>query len=463
MPETLEYLPITDRLAIYKRDDRNGVFYLRARIQGRRGYIIRSTGTAIESRARDLALETYYELNTLQKQGMAIGTSSFAKIYEKFAADVVVHKSAARQHQFEVTSRRYLIPHLGKLAIQQINEQRIKTYFDWRIAYYATEAVAEEQKQAQKRKRGPKPASKETRRRSTLANIKKPSIATLRLERGIILEVLKYAAAHGHIIRVPEVAIPKTGEYRNAKAGRRDHFTRAEMNKIYTYLRNAANEVPDPTVKKNNGRFSKEQKGQKKPHALHRYQRQVLRYLVLILCNTGLRIGEALKLKWGDLHQRKTKEKFQYLYLTVREGKTGAREVICKTDCYAYFRELKDLCERTSDDDFVFQNRDGTAVKEPGITFKKVLKNLNMLTGPDGNRRSLYSTRHTYITNELELGEASIHTIADNAGTSIQYIERHYSHAKVHARAKELAEKAFGSKDVTNDMTALFPTKRKKA
>lgn len=464
MQKTIDYLRITDRLSIYQRPERDSsVFYLRARIQGRRGYVIRSTGTANESKAREIALETYYDLNALTKQGIAIGSSSFAKVYEKFAAAMLEHKSAARQHQFEVTSRRYLIPYFGKMAMETINEQKIKTYFEWRIAYYATEAVTEEQVQAQKRKRGPKPATKDTRRRSTLKNIKKPSLATLKLERGIILEVLKYAAATGHIGRLPAVEVPKTGEYRTARVGRRDHFTRAEMTKLHAYLRKSAAEFSDPTVRKNNGKFSKEQKGAVKPHALHRYQRTVLRYLVLILCNTGLRIGEALKLKWSDLHQRKNKDGYQYLYLTVRDGKTGAREVICKRDCYTYFRELKDACEHTADADFIFQNRDGTALKEPGITFKKVLRELAMLTGPDGNRRSLYSLRHTYITNELELGEASIYTIADNAGTSIQYIERHYAHTKVHTRAKELAEKAFGSKDVTNDMSALFPSKRSKS
>ena len=69
MQKTIDYLRITDRLSIDQLPERDSsVFYLRARIQGRRGYVIRSTGTANESKAREIALETYYDLNALTKQ-----------------------------------------------------------------------------------------------------------------------------------------------------------------------------------------------------------------------------------------------------------------------------------------------------------------------------------------------------------------------------------------------------------
>jgi hypothetical protein len=54
------------------------------------------------------------------------------------------------------------------------------------------------------------------------------------------------------------------------------------------------------------------------------------------------------------------------------------------------------------------------------------------------------------------LGQVTIHDIASNCGTGITYIERHYSHAKVHSKAQELAEKAFGNTDVSEDMASLF-------
>jgi integrase len=228
------------------------------------------------------------------------------------------------------------------------------------------------------------------------------------------------------------------------------------MKVLRDHLKALVNEKPDSTVPKNNGRFSKQQKGAKRPHDLHRYQRQVLRELVLILANTGLRIGEALALRWSDLKRKKTRTGFEYMYLQIRNGKTGPREVVPKSDAVNYFARLKAICAHTESEDFVFQNRDGSRLKEPGITFKKILRTLGMLTGPEGNPRSLYSLSHTYITNELELGQVSIHDLANNCGTSIHYIETHYSHTKVHAKAQELAEKVFRSNNVSEGLKALF-------
>ena len=455
--KTRDWIKINDNLALLKRDDRQGQFYYRARIDGHKGYVFRTTGSYDRNRAEEIAREKFYELQTLAKQGITVrARGEFEKVYADFSRDVLIHKSPSRLTQFEGTYRRYFLPFFGQKLIKDINEHLIETYFTWRVNYYASDEVKKRQEEAVVRKRGRKPAAKPTKRRSTLSNIKRPSAATLRIERGLLKEILSYAARREFIVRLPEISLPRSQEYRNAKRSRRDHFTRAEMKKLRDYLLQLVTEEADPNVRKNNGRFSKEQKGARKPHALHRYQRQVLRELVLILANTGLRIGEALKLTWGDLKRKKTRTGFEYLYLQVREGKTGAREVVPKADAVTYLARLKEISDHTANTDFIFQNRDGSPLKEPGVTFKKVLRDLNMLTGPDGNPRSLYSLRHTYITNELELGQVSIHDIATNCGTSIQYIERHYSHAKVHSKAQELAEKVFGKNDVKADMKALF-------
>lgn len=452
-----EWIKINDRLAIVKRDERQGLFYYRARIDGHKGYVFRTTGTYDRAKAEEVAREKFYELQNLAKQGIVVhARGEFEKVYADFTRDVLIHKSPSRLAQFEGTYRRYFLPFFAQKPIKDITEHVIETYFTWRVNYYASDEVKKRQEQAAVRKRGRKPAAKATKRRSTLKNFKRPSAATLKIEKGLLKEILSYAARRGLIVRLPEISLPRSQEYRNAKRSRRDHFTRAEMRKLRDHLHKLATEESDPSVRKNNGRFSREQRGAKKPHALHRYQRQVLRELVLILANTGLRIGEALKLTWGDLKRKKTRNGFEYLYLQVRGGKTGAREVIPKADAVTYFARLKAISAHTASTDFIFQNRDGSPLKEPGVTFKKVLRDLDMLTGPDGNLRSLYSLRHTYITNELELGQVTIHDIANNCGTSITYIERHYSHAKVHSKAQELAEKVFGKNDVKGDMAVLF-------
>lgn len=72
----------------------------------------------------------------------------------------------------------------------------------------------------------------------------------------------------------------------------------------------------------------------------------------------------------------------------------------------------------------------------------------------DGEKRTLYSLRHSYATMRLERGDVKIHDLALNMGCTVQQIERHYSHVlttnkraeitkikpKARAKAEPLAE-----------------------
>ena len=45
-----------------------------------------------------------------------------------------------------------------------------------------------------------------------------------------------------------------------------------------------------------------------------------------------------------------------------------------------------------------------------------------------GNRRTIYSLRHTYATFQLVNNNVDMHTLAKQMGTSILMLEKHYSH-----------------------------------
>ena len=69
-----------------------------------------------------------------------------------------------------------------------------------------------------------------------------------------------------------------------------------------------------------------------------------------------------------------------------------------------------------------------------GITqrelFNTILDELNLKFDRDGNRRTAYSLRHTYICMRLMEG-ADIYQIAKNCRTSVEMIEKYYaSHLK---------------------------------
>ena len=96
----------------------------------------------------------------------------------------------------------------------------------------------------------------------------------------------------------------------------------------------------------------------------------------------------------------------------------------------------------TAPADFVFCGADGEPVDDFNKTFCKVLKGLKLLDDRWGKRRTVYSLRHFYCTQSL-LSGVPIHVLAKNMGTSIAYIEQHYSHVLTVMQAKQLRTKKF--------------------
>ena len=74
---------------------------------------------------------------------------------------------------------------------------------------------------------------------------------------------------------------------------------------------------------------------------------------------------------------------------------------------------------------------------EFGRNFKKILEKLDLKSNAHGER-VLYSLRHSYITWELEAG-TDLLKIAAQCGTSVEMIERHYSHIVPLMFAEELS------------------------
>ena len=67
MPSS-DVITLSPRLKLYKRDDRGGVYHLRARLKGRNGYVFRSTDEGDAKKATELAWEIFYKLQSQQDQ-----------------------------------------------------------------------------------------------------------------------------------------------------------------------------------------------------------------------------------------------------------------------------------------------------------------------------------------------------------------------------------------------------------
>jgi integrase len=170
-----------------------------------------------------------------------------------------------------------------------------------------------------------------------------------------------------------------------------------------------------------------------------REMRLLLRDYVLILANTGIREGtEADNLLWQHVHLFEDKGK-QYLEMSVN-GKTGRRDIICRANTLIFLKRIHERCGDINKMNFeqllkakvnkpVFRLSDGSVSKNLRQTFKAFLTDTGLLVrSRTGQSRTLYSLRHTYATFALVRDGMEIHALAKQMGTSIQMIERHYSH-----------------------------------
>lgn len=86
---------------------------------------------------------------------------------------------------------------------------------------------------------------------------------------------------------------------------------------------------------------------------------------------------------------------------------------------------------------FVLSN--GKFPKDLPGAFERALELAKLLINAQGQKRSLYSIRHAYATIMLVHSKIDIHTLARNMGTSVQMIEKHYSHLSVLQKHKQLS------------------------
>jgi integrase len=175
--------------------------------------------------------------------------------------------------------------------------------------------------------------------------------------------------------------------------------------------------------------------------------RLLLKDYIYVLLDTGARPGrELFSLTWANIQYASyTNDR---LVIHFEKSKTGRRTAIAKRmtiealDNIAkrnYGKPLSNLIEYQTTEEifrhksvFVSQIRGQAKLIRP-INFEKqfaaYLKMMNLLTDRlTGRPRTFYSLRHTYATFALLYDKINIHTLSKQMGTSVEMIEKHYSH-----------------------------------
>ena len=377
MPE--HHTLLGGKVHVYKRDDDSRYWQCASYLAGRN----RRESTKEESlaKAKDFAEDWYLGLRGKLRDGELITEKTFRDAAAQFEREYEIITEGQRNRVYVNDHKRrlriHLVPFFGNMGLSKINPGQVQEY---RI-HRREEAMQE---------RGKPPA------RNTMHQ----EIVTLR-------QTLKTAVRHEWLQYLPDLSEP----YRaSGKISHRAWFSPEEYKKLYEATRRRAQHPKNPRYK-----WDCEQ--------LHDY--------VLFAANTGLRPDEAWRLQFRDVtivEDDATKETI--LEIEVR-GKRGVGYCKSTTGAVRPFERLRDRnVARKAQQEQQAQPTDILFPITHRELFNTILKEENLKTDREGQARTMYSLRHTYICLRLMEG-ADIYQIAKNCRTSVEMIEKYYaSHIK---------------------------------
>ena len=207
-------------------------------------------------------------------------------------------------------------------------------------------------------------------------------------------QVLKTANRHGWLSGLPDLSTP----YRaSTKVSHRAWFSPDEYRQLYTATRENA------------------RKAQGRPWARSAAE---LHDKVLFLANTGIRPDEANWLEYRDIEIVEDDATGETILEIQVRGKRGVG--YCKSTTGAV-RPFERMMERHQP-----EPTDRLFPIDHKRQFNRILEEHGLKFDRQGNRRTLYSLRHSYISFRLLEG-ADIYQIAKNCRTSVEMIEKHYA------------------------------------
>jgi integrase len=363
----------------------------------------KSTKEESLAHAKQVAEDWYLSLKGKYRSGDIIEGHPFRAAAERFRTEYETLMQGYRNAQYiKDHSRRIdknLLPFFGKKVLPEITPALIQEYRIHR------------RKQSME-KLGRPPA------RQTIHQ----EIVTLRM-------ILKAAVRLGWMQYVPDLSEPFRG---NGKVSHRAWFSPEEYKQLYAATRKRAADPP-----KERWRWSCEQ--------LHDY--------VLFMVNTGLRPDEAARLQFRDVTITDDESTDETILVIAVRGKRGTGFCKSMNGAVVPFERLKarlriaiEADSKRIDPKNASEEGKRLALRTRTKTMKMVKPQPNDLIFPnthhelfniileeeelkfdrEGQRRTSYSLRHSYISMRLMEG-ADIYQIAKNCRTSVEMIQKFYA------------------------------------
>ena len=359
------------------------------------------------AQAKEFAEDWFLTMHGKARAGLLKKEKTFKDAADRFLDEYEVitegHRSPRWVKGHDIRLRLHLLPFFGSLGLSEVTAGKVQ---DYRV-HRAKNPYIRPRKKPQPPDETPAPVKPQTR--STIHD----EIVTIR-------QVLKTAIRHGWLSHLPDLSAPYKTQ---GKIVHRPWFSPEEYRQLYEATRRYA----------------------RKPfREQDRWSAEQVHDFVLILANTGLRPDEAKNLQHRDVRiidDDATEERI--LQIEVR-GKRGVG--YCKSMPGAvkpYERLIARPLPGPAQGPRARRRRGETGAARPAEPkypqptdpvfpsnhiklFNGVLKRAKLKLDRDGNRRTAYSLRHTYICLRLMEG-ADIYQVAKNCRTSVEMVEKFYA------------------------------------
>lgn len=361
-----------DKVHIYKRSG-SPVWQCSTFIAGRNRRV--STKEKSLALAKQFAEDWYLGLRGKVRDGELRSERTFKEVGAIFEKEYQAATLGERNEHYVKNhmSRlpNHLIPYFGKMGISEITAGSVQEYKVFRL-------TADE-------------------------NFKAPSRSTMHHEIVTLRQVLKLAMRHGWINGLPDFSEP----YRKSnKVVHRAWFSPEDYKKLYTATRENVKAAESKSW---------------------HWDAEQLHDFVLFMANTGIRPDEANNLEFRDVLIADDEWSDDTILEIEVRGKRGVG--FCKSTPGAVIPFKRLQARERKDADGQLNKPKPTDKVFPAYhkkQFNRILTEQDLKVDRDGQRRTAYSLRHTYISLRLLEG-ADIYQIAKNCRTSVEMIEKHYA------------------------------------
>jgi integrase len=379
-----------DRVCVFER---NGVYQARIRTGANR-YLWQSLKTRNQFEAVSAARKLFHSIEFRQQLGLPPGTRSFNRVIDEYVALRERQYAQGRTSIYMLRQIRRVVKfwreYAGDQSIETIGNKEMSGFIEWRKSYYSQFKTL------------PKNAKLN------------PADKTLQWEMMLGKAIIKWAHEQGYRGDQPLPTFTFTPKKIRVRPAFELYEYRRLLRTLIKWQRDCRNEN-------------------------WRRTRQLLTDYVLILANSGMRVGEANNLKIRDLETFEDDlERRNYRFKV--KGKTGERDVILRASAA---KSVDRLLARRSDaeaDDWLFTIGEGRRVITLMETFDNAIRLAGIVHNSHGDKFTLYSLRHFYAVSSLRRG-IGVFDVARNMGTSVQVIQNYYGK---HATPMKLATQLGG-------------------